>query len=106
MPHSDTVSFTLRGVSTKHFLIAIAMHLELCCQPKVLSELESEYGTLLEVSQDFLDLCQSSRGISLQVINFFEQWASKVGKQIGGDYLQVLLYKMLLCHATYSLGPA
>ncbi|KIM74852.1 hypothetical protein PILCRDRAFT_79711, partial [Piloderma croceum F 1598] len=87
-PHSGTVSFTSRGVSTEHFLIAIAMHLELRCEPKVLSELESEYGTLLEVSEDFLDLCRSPRGVRLQVINFFEQRASKVGKQIGRDDLQ------------------
>jgi len=93
------VSFTSRGVSTKDFLIVIAMHSELRREPKVLSELESEYGTLLEVSQDFLDLCRSTRGASLQVINFFEQRVSKVGKQIGRDDLQVLSYKMPLYHA-------
>ena len=83
----------------KDILTVIAMHSELRREPKVLSELESEYGTLLEVSQDFLDLCRSSRGVSLVVINFFEQRASRVGKQIGRDDLQVITYKMLLCHA-------
>jgi hypothetical protein len=79
--HSGMVSFSSKGVSTKDFLTVIAMHLELRHEPKVLSELESaEYGALLEVSEDFLDLCRSSRGVSLQVINFFEQQASKVGK--------------------------
>jgi hypothetical protein len=96
-PHAGTVTFTSSGVSTKDILTVIAMHSELRREPKVLSELESEYGTLLEVSQDFLDLCRSSRGHSLRVINFFEQRASKVGKQIGRDDLQVLTYKILLC---------
>ena len=98
-PHSGTVTFTSRGVSTKDILTVIAMHSELRREPKVLSELESEYGTLLEVSQDFLDLCRSSRGVSLVVINFFEQRASRVEKQIGRDDLQVITYKMPLCHA-------
>lgn len=98
-PHSGTVSFSSKGVSTKDFLTVIAMHSELRHEPKVLSELESaEYSALLEVSEDFLDLCRSSRGVSLQVINFFEQRASKVGKQIGRNDLQVLSYKMPLCH--------
>ena len=83
MPHSGTVTFTSRGVSTKDILTVIAMHSELCCKPKVLNELESVDGTLLKVSKDFLDLCWSPRGVSLVVINFFKQRASRVGKQIG-----------------------
>ena len=97
-PHLGTVTFTSRGVSTKDILTVIAMNSELRHEPKVLRDLESEYGTLLEVSKQFLDLCRSS---NLKVINFFEQRASKVGKQIGRDDLQVLSYKMPLCHAKW-----
>ena len=85
-PHLGTVTFTSRGVSTKDILTVIAMNSELRHEPKVLRDLESEDRTLLDVSQQFLDLCRSS---NLKVTNFFEQRASKVGKQIGRDDLQV-----------------
>jgi hypothetical protein len=95
-PHSGTVTFTSRGISTKDILTVIALNSELRHEPKVLSDLESEYGTLLDVSQHFLDLCRSS---NLKVINFFEQRASKVGKQIGRDDLLVLIFQTLLYYA-------
>jgi len=95
-PHSGTVTFTSRGVSTKAILTVIAMYSELRQDPEVLSGLESERGTLLEVSQDFLTLSRSPQGVNLQLINFFEQRSSKVGKQVGRDDLQVPMYKMVL----------
>ena len=100
-PHSGTVTFTSRGVSTKDILTVIAMHSELRREPKVLDELDSEGGALLEVSQDFLNLCRSPRGSGLEVINFFEQRASSVGKQIGRDDFQVKTYKTLLCYSKW-----
>jgi hypothetical protein len=87
-PHSGTVTFTSRGASTKPILAIIALYSELHKEPKVLADLESDDDTLLEVSRAFLDLCRSS-GLNLQLINFFEQRISSVGKQIGRDDILV-----------------
>ena len=92
-PHSGTVTFTSRGVSTQANLNVIAMHADLRYESEVLKDLEDNDGALLQVSNDFLRLCRSS---NMKVINFFEQRDSKVGKQIGRDDLQVLLYHTLL----------
>jgi hypothetical protein len=82
------VTFTSRGVSNKALLAVIAMNSDLRQEPGVLRDLETDHGILSSVSEHFLDLSRSGNP-DLQVVNFFEQRSSKVGKQFGRNDLEV-----------------
>ena len=83
-PHRGTKAFGPQSA----LLAAIASEsdLQIEMEPRVLAAMTSEGGGLLDVSDDFVNLC---RGTSLLITCFFEQRVSSLGRIVGRNDIQV-----------------
>ena len=93
-PHSGTVTFTPRGASAASISAAMVSYPDLRKESQVLADLDSQDGTRLEISQQFLIICH--RTPNLELIDFFEQRISNVGKQLTRDNIEVWTLHVLL----------
>jgi hypothetical protein len=100
-PHRGSRSFLPQSA----LLTAIAEHSDLYggIEPEVLDTMRSDDGALLEVAEDFTDLCRDK---GLEVACFFEQRKSNLGKIIGKDNIQARAKFRLLIREAIECSQA
>jgi hypothetical protein len=91
-PHRGTNAFTPQS----QLLAAIAAQSDLQhrIEPQVLDDLQSENGTILDVSGDFALVCGDHHR-KILITCFFEQRVSNIGKIVGRNDIQVSGFLLL-----------